>query len=75
MVYSHVPSDRAYSIPSDFDPHLALALVWGDSIEDAKAKAARFLKKTVIRGKDSVGNPIITNLEYLENNLERLLTF
>lgn len=75
MVYSHVPSDRAYSIPSDLDPHLALALVWGDSIEDAKAKAARFLKKTVIRGKDSVGNPIITNLEYLENNLERLLTF
>ena len=27
-VYSHVPFDRPYPIPSDFDPNLALALVW-----------------------------------------------
>jgi acetyl/propionyl-CoA carboxylase alpha subunit len=74
-VYSHVPGDRPYTIPSDFDPNLALALVWGDSMDDAKAKAARFIDETVIRGKDSSNKPIITNLDYLKNNLDRLLAF
>ena len=75
VVYSHVPKDKPYPIPSDFDPNLALALVWGDSMDDAKAKAARFIDETVIRGKDSHDNPIITNLDYLKNNLDRLLAF
>jgi len=75
VVYSHVPGDRPYPIPSDFDPNLALALVWGDSMDDAKAKAARFIDETVIRGKDSNDRPIITNLDYLKNNLDRLLAF
>lgn len=75
VVYSHVPGDRPYPIPSDFDPNLALALVWGESMDDAKAKAARFIDETVIHGKDSNDNPIITNLDYLKNNLDRLLAF
>jgi acetyl/propionyl-CoA carboxylase alpha subunit len=75
IVYSHVPGDRPYTIPSDFDPNLALALVWGESMDDAKAKAARFIDETVIRGKDSSNKPIITNLDYLKNNLDRLLAF
>ncbi len=75
VVYSHVPGDRPYPIPSDFDPNLALALVWGDSMDDAKMKAARFIDETVICGNDSSGKPIITNLEYLKNNLDRLLAF
>ncbi len=74
-VYSHVPGDRPYTIPSDFDPNLALALVWGDSMDDAKAKAARFIDETVISGNDSYDQPIITNLDYLKNNLDRLLAF
>ena len=75
VVYSHVPLDRPYPIPSDFDPNLALALVWGEDMDDAKAKAAQFIDETIIRGQDSNNNPIITNLEYLKNNLDRLLAF
>ncbi|KAB2891469.1 MAG: acetyl-CoA carboxylase biotin carboxylase subunit [Desulfobulbaceae bacterium] len=74
-VYTHVPFDRPYIIPSDFDPNLALALVWGDSMDEARARAARFLDEVVIRGRDSGDNPIITNLAYLKNNLDRLLAF
>ncbi|CAG36541.1 ATP-binding protein [Desulfotalea psychrophila] len=74
-VYTHVPSDRPYPIPSDFDPNLALALVWGDSVEEAKERAVQFLKETTIKGKDSSGQPIITNLPYLRDNLSRLLKF
>lgn len=74
-VYTHVPFDRPYPIPSDFDPNLALALVWGDSMDEAKARAASFIDEVVIRGKDSGDNPIVTNLAYLKNNLDRLLAF
>jgi acetyl/propionyl-CoA carboxylase alpha subunit len=75
VVYTHVPFDRPYPIPSDFDPNLALALVWGKDMDEAKARAAQFIDETVIRGENSSGNPIITNLEYLKNNLDRLLAF
>lgn len=74
-VYTHVPFDRPYTIPSDYDPNLALALVWGDSVEEAKARAAEFLKEVSIKGEDSSGGQIITNLQYLNDNLDRLLTF
>jgi acetyl/propionyl-CoA carboxylase alpha subunit len=75
VVYTHVPFDRPYPIPSDFDPNLALALVWGKDMDEAKARAAQFIDETVIRGEDSTGKPIITNLVYLKNNLDRLLAF
>ncbi len=74
-VYTHVPFDRHYTIPSDFDPNLALALVWGDSMDNAKTRAAQFIDEVVIRGKDASDNPIITNLDYLKSNLDRLLAF
>jgi len=74
-VYTHVPFDRPYTIPSDYDPNLALALVWGDSVDEAKKRAAKLLKETDIRGKDSSGGKIVTNLAYLKDNLDRLLTF
>ena len=74
-VYTHVPTDRPYTIPSDFDPNLALALVWADTMDEAKQRAAQFIDESVIRGTDSGGGPIITNLAYLKENLDRLLTF
>jgi acetyl/propionyl-CoA carboxylase alpha subunit len=74
-VYTHVPFDRPYMIPSDFDPNLALVVLWGDSIQETKERASRFLSETVIEGKNSKNEPIITNMEYLHNNLDRLLTF
>jgi len=74
-VYTHVPFDRPYMIPSDFDPNLALAVIWGDSIQQAKERASQFLNESVIEGKNSKGEPIITNMDYLHNNLDRLLTF
>jgi acetyl/propionyl-CoA carboxylase alpha subunit len=62
-------------IPSDFDPNLALVVLWGDSIQETKERASQFLSETIIEGKNSKNDPIITNMEYLHNNLDRLLTF
>jgi acetyl/propionyl-CoA carboxylase alpha subunit len=74
-VYTHVPFDRPYVIPSDYDPNLALAIVWGDNMQEAKERAQLFLEEVQIEGTDSKGEPIVTNTTYLENNLDRLLTF
>ncbi|MCI5210788.1 MAG: acetyl-CoA carboxylase biotin carboxylase subunit, partial [Candidatus Electrothrix sp. ATG2] len=73
--YSHVPSDRPYPIPSEYDPNLALALVWGDSVEEAKERARQFIDDSRIEGVNSTGDSILTNLAYLRDNLDRLLTF
>ncbi len=73
--YTHVPSDRPYPIPSEYDPNLALALVWGDSMDEAKQRALEFINQTVIEGQDSTGGEILTNLDYLRNHLDQLLTF
>lgn len=74
-VYTHVPTDRPYVIPSDYDANLALALVWGESMVEAKERARRFLNEMVIEGSNASGGPIVTNLQYLADNLDRLLTF
>jgi acetyl/propionyl-CoA carboxylase alpha subunit len=74
-VYSHVPTDRPYPIPSEYDPNLALALVWGDDMDQAKERAREFIATSTIEGNDSSGGPIITNLDYLRENLDHLLTF
>jgi len=73
--YSHVPTDRHYAIPSEYDPNLALALVWGDSVEHAKERARQFIDASCIEGVNSSGDAILTNLDYLRANLDRLLTF
>lgn len=74
-VYTHVPFDRSYMIPSEYDPNLALVLVWGESMEEAKNRARNFLERTVIDGVNGKGDPIMTNIPYLRDNLDRLLTF
>ncbi len=74
-VYTHVPTDRPYPIPSEYDPNLALALVWGEDMDQAKERAREFIRASRIEGQDSSGGPIITNLDYLDENLGRLLTF
>lgn len=74
-VYTHVPSDRPYVIPSDYDPNLALALVWGANMAEAKERGIQFLKDVVIEGQNAKGEPILTNIQYLNENFARLLTF
>ncbi|CAK8720977.1 Pyruvate carboxylase [Candidatus Electrothrix gigas] len=75
VTYSHVPTDRHYAIPSEYDPNLALVLVWGNTVEEAKERARQFIDASSIEGVNSLGDSILTNLLYLRENLDRLLTF
>ncbi len=74
-LYSHVPMDKPYDIPTEYDPNLALAIIWGKDTEQAKERAGEFLLKSTIEGETAQGDPVITNLAYLYDRLEDVLQF
>jgi len=75
QVHTHVPQDKAYTIPSDYDPNLALALVWGNTIEEAKERGMQFLNEVEIDGKNSKGERITTNIEFLKEKINLIQKF
>ncbi len=74
-VYTHVPHNEAYNIPSEYDPNLALAIIWGKTLEEAKEKGRTFLSEVQIEGVNSRKEPIVTNLDYLKEHIDNLLSF
>lgn len=70
--YSHVPVGQPYSIPTDFDPNLALALIWGASAEEVKQRGKIFLQEFELEGLDENGKPLKSNVQYL---LKKLIVF
>lgn len=74
-VHSHVPRDEPYKIPTEYDPNLALGIIWGRDTDQAKERARQFLKGTVIEGKGAHGEGIITNLDYLHERIGEILRF
>ncbi len=75
VVHTHVPSDRPYKIPTEYDPNLALVIIWGRDTEEAKERAKSFLSGTKIEGDDGQGGGIITNLDYLSERVDDALQF
>ena len=74
-VRTHVPRDEPYRIPTEFDPNLALGIVWGKDTFEAERRGRRFLDETVIEGETAKGEPLITNLGYLKEKLPEILKF
>lgn len=75
-VYTQVPAKREYEIPMEFDPNLALAIVWGNDLSEAKARGLQFLDELVLDG--SVGGTaeeFYTNIQYLKDQTDKLLEF
>ena len=49
-VYTQVPTDASYEIPMEFDPNLALAIVWGNDLAQAKERGLQFLDELILEG-------------------------
>lgn len=75
QVLTHVPQDRPYDIPTEFDPNLALAIIWGRDIEEARARGRHFLDTLQLEGTDSAGEQLKSNVEFLRANTGRILQF
>ena len=74
-VRTHVPRDEHYRIPTEFDPNLALGIVWGKDTHEAEARGRRFLEEVVIEGHTAQGEPLKTNIPYLREKLPEILKF
>ena len=77
-VFTQVPTAQGgqpYDIPMDFDPNLALAIVWGADLAQARARGAEFLQGLTLTGTDTSGQPLCTNLEFLLARTQTILHF
>lgn len=77
-VHTHVPKASAqhpYTIPTEFDPNLALAIVWGKDLAEVSANGLNFLSNMHLEGRDGKGGALKSNVEFLKKNTERILRF
>jgi len=74
-IRTHVPRDKPYTIPTQFDPNLALAIIYGENFEEAKRRSLEFLNDVIIEGYTPKGEKLITNIEFLKENIGLLYKF
>ncbi len=74
-VRTHVPREEAYRIPTEFDPNLALGIVWGKDTAEAEERGRKFLEEVVIEGHTAQGEPLKTNIPFLKEKLPEILKF
>ena len=64
-----------YDIPTEYDPNMALAIIWGKDLAEAKSRGIEVLDNLTISGRDSAGSSIRTNVEFLKERTANLLEF
>lgn len=74
-LHTQIPTDEPYQIPTEFDPNLALAIIWGQTLQEAKNNGLQFLENIVLKGRDRNGDPMRTNLRFLREKTHTLLEF
>ncbi len=74
-VHTHIPLDRAYQIPTEYDPNLALAIIWGKDLEEAKKRGMEFLNDLKLNGSNSSNSSMRSNVPFLIEKTEKLLEF
>lgn len=72
---THVPRNEPYEIPTEFDPNLALAIVWGKDLVEARERGVAFLESLRLEGQNGAGEPLKSNVGFLLANTERILRF
>ncbi|HMM37148.1 MAG TPA: biotin carboxylase N-terminal domain-containing protein [Desulfovibrio sp.] len=74
-VHTHVPRGEVYQIPTEYDPNLALAILWGEDLEQAKTRGLEILESFRLEGTDGTGSTMKSNLDFLKTKTGRLLEF
>ncbi|ADU62466.1 MAG: acetyl-CoA carboxylase biotin carboxylase subunit family protein [Pseudodesulfovibrio sp.] len=74
-LHTHIPLDRPYQIPTEYDPNLALAIIWGKDLDEAKRRGLEFLADLKLGGVDSGGGVMKSNIPFLLDRTENLLEF
>ncbi|MGE4552049.1 MAG: biotin carboxylase N-terminal domain-containing protein [Desulfovibrionaceae bacterium] len=74
-LHTHVPQDHPYQIPTEYDPNLALGIVWGPDLAKAKARGLAFLDGVTLEGRDASGEAMRSNLDFLREKTDNILEF
>ncbi|SHN71111.1 biotin carboxylase N-terminal domain-containing protein [Desulfovibrio litoralis] len=74
-MYTHVPRSEPYNIPTEFDPNLALGIVWGKDLEEVKARGVEFLESLELKGVNAQGEELKSNIEFLRQKTADILVF
>jgi acetyl/propionyl-CoA carboxylase alpha subunit len=74
-LHTHIPLDRPYQIPTEYDPNLALAIIWGKDLDEARRRGLEFLADLKLGGVDSGGGAMKSNIPFLQDRTENLLEF
>ena len=72
---THVPCDGPYEIPTEFDPNLALAIIWGKDLDEARERGLAFLNSLRLEGRNNAGEPLKSNVGFLRANTGHILHF
>ncbi len=70
-----MPAQEAYDIPTEFDPNLALGIVWGKDIADVRERGVSFLDNLALQGVSGAGVPLQSNVAFLKEKTNRILLF
>ncbi len=73
-MHTHVPTGKPYDIPTEFDPNLALAIVWGENLAQAKERGTVLLDGMTLEGSNLAG-AMRTNIDFLRAKTENILKF
>lgn len=77
-VHTHVPTalnGEPYDIPTEFDPNLALGIIWGADLDEAICRGRAFLDGIILNGTSPSGHPLESNIAFLRAKTDELLRF
>lgn len=73
-MHSHVPTEEPYDIPTEYDPNLALAILWGKDLAEVKERGLAFLQSLTLEGQNAQGE-MRTNKNFLREKSAGILQF
>lgn len=74
-LHTQVPTTRSYDIPTEYDPNLALAILWGKDLNEVKVRGRQVLDTLVLQGENSKNEPLCSNIQFLGQKTDNLLEF
>ncbi|MDR2489399.1 MAG: acetyl-CoA carboxylase biotin carboxylase subunit [Desulfovibrio sp.] len=74
-MHTHVPVDTCYDIPTEFDPNLALGIVWGKNLYEMRDRGSRFLTSLTLKGGSIANEELKSNVAFLLRKTEDVLLF
>ena len=77
-LHTHVPAVspvKPYTIPTEFDPNLALGIIWGRDLAEVTANGLDFLENLTLEGRNGKGEALKSNVDFLKRKTERMLRF